>query len=427
MGGGEDPVEAVLVGAGQRGHEVFGRWALAHPQQLAFTAVVEPDAGRRERFAAEHAVPAERRFGDVVELLASGLSPGAAIVATPDLTHAEIAVALLRAGYDVLLEKPIAANLDELRWLVGAAGAALDRLQVVFELRYTPFYRAIHEIVRSGRLGEIVSVTHAENLAPWFMAHSYVRGNWGSTTRAAPAIVAKCSHDFDLLAWNAVAPVRRVSSFGSLFHFRPEAAPAGALARCTDGCPVGDCRFDARRIYLGPERREWVVPVVSADGTAGGMEAAVRSGPYGRCVYHAGSDVVDHQVVAMELADGATMTLLFNGHSYQAAESARTTRYDGTRATLRAILGEQPSIEVADHGGGVESVALPSVEDGHAGGDDAMLRAYVDHLRTRTPMLTNARDAVEAHLLGFAAEEARRSGAVVDVDEVRATLSHSAR
>jgi hypothetical protein len=161
-----------------------------------------------------------------------------------------------------------------------------------------------------------------------------------------------------------------------------------------------------------------VVPVVSTGGTPGGMEAALRTGPYGRCVYHAGSDVVDHQVVAMELSDGSTMSLTFNGHSYQAGESVRTTRYDGTRASLRAVLGARSSIEIHDHAGGVETVELAASGDGHAGGDATMLEAWVEHLRTGTPMLTSAHDAVEAHVLAFAAEQARLSGAVIDVGAI---------
>jgi predicted dehydrogenase len=416
------PIEAVLVGAGQRGHDVFGRWALANPELLHFTTIADPDEQRRARFAAAHDIPPHERFASLEELLRAGRAPGAAVVATPDRTHATAAATLLGAGYDVLLEKPIATSLAELHWLVREAGSAIDRLQVVFELRYTAFYTAIHEIVGSGRLGRVVSVSHAENLAPWFMAHSYVRGNWGSLEQAAPAIVAKCSHDFDLLAWNAAASVQRISSFGSLFHFRPEEAPAGATRRCTDGCPVHDCPFDARRIYLTPDTPPWLLPVVDPYGTADGLEAALRTGPYGRCVYFAGSDVVDHQVVVMELTDGSTITLSFNGHSYQSLGSMRTTRYDGTRASLRASLGPQAVIEIHDHDGGSELIDVPADDDGHGGGDGLMLEAYIEHMRTGLQMTTNARDAIEAHILGFAAEEARSSGTVVDVAALRASI-----
>jgi predicted dehydrogenase len=414
--------EAVMVGAGQRGHLVYGRWALAHPDRLAFSAVVEPDVARRDRFGDAHHIPPDRRFSDLAGLIASGGEPTAALVATPDLSHARDSVELLRAGFYVLVEKPMASSLEELRWFIRSVGDAIDRLQVVFELRYSPFYESMHEIVTSGRLGDVVTVTHSENLAPWFWGHSFVRGNWSRVAQAAPAIVAKCSHDLDLLAWNAASPVVRMASFGSLQHFRPERAPVGAPERCTDGCPVDDCLWDARRIYCAPDLPSWVTPVLTEDPSSDAISEALRSGPYGRCVYHAGADVVDHQVVSMQLSDGSTMTLQLNGHSYQSFESARLTRYDGTRASLRASLGPEPALEIQEHGGGSETVVMPERLDGHGDADDRIMEAFASHARSGEPMLTNARSAVEAHLLGFAAEEARMQRTVIDVRSLRASV-----
>ncbi len=418
----DQPVEVVMVGAGQRGHDVFGRWALEHPDLIRFVAVVDPDAERQARFGSAHEIPRERRYEDVDELVAAQLDVGAAIVASWDRGHAIQSVKLLHAGYYVLAEKPIASSLEELRWLLREVGDSLDRLQVVFELRLAAFYEAIHEVVTSGRLGDIVMVTHTENLAPWFMAHSFVRGNWARAALATPAIVAKCSHDFDLLAWNAQAPVKRISSFGSLQHFRPDQAPAAATARCTDGCPIEDCLFDARRIYGQPDSDPWLIPAITNDRSAAGIERALQTGPYGKCVYQAGSDVVDHQVVAMELTDGSTITLQLNGHSYQPYASARNTRYDGTLATLRGILGPEPSIEIHDHYGGRETIEVPRFADGHGGADDLILQQFADHARRGEPMPTSARDGIEGHLLAFAAEEARLSGETVDMERLRADI-----
>ncbi|NIV36578.1 MAG: gfo/Idh/MocA family oxidoreductase, partial [Anaerolineae bacterium] len=49
-----EPIEAVLVGAGNRGYEAYGPYALEHPKQLRFTGVVDPHEGRRRRFAEAH-------------------------------------------------------------------------------------------------------------------------------------------------------------------------------------------------------------------------------------------------------------------------------------------------------------------------------------------------------------------------------------
>lgn len=409
-------LRTVLVGAGSRGHGVFGRWALDHADDIVFVAVAEPDPVRRERFGDAHDIPEKDRFTNAAALAATRLDATAAIIASPDRSHAADAIGLLEAGYDVLLEKPLAVTVDELAMLVRRARTAPGRLSVAHVLRYTPFFRALHDVVSSGRLGDIVSVVHSETIAWWHMAHSYVRGNWAVMETSSPLILAKCCHDLDILTWNLPAPVTRVASSGRLHHFRPEHAPPGATPRCTDGCPLADCIFDARRIYLAADTEPWLSEALSDDTDAQASLRALRSGPYGRCVYHAGSNVVDHQVVAMERADGTTTTLRFSGHG---DAGARTMRYDGTRATLRGVFGATVSLEIREHGGTVESVEISTPESGHGGGDDGIMRAFVSRARDRLPLPTDIESAVESHLLAFAAEEARLGGRVVDLERFR--------
>src|SRR5690606_36054674 len=68
---------------------------------------------------------------------------------------------------------------------------------------------------------------------------------------STPMILAKCCHDLDILVWNLQQPVVRLSSVGSLIHYRAESAGPEIPHRCTDGCPIeADCPFSAIGIYL---------------------------------------------------------------------------------------------------------------------------------------------------------------------------------
>ena len=58
----QQPVKAVLIGAGQRGADSYAPYALAHPDEIRFVAVAEPDEARRAAFAAAHNIPPEGRF-----------------------------------------------------------------------------------------------------------------------------------------------------------------------------------------------------------------------------------------------------------------------------------------------------------------------------------------------------------------------------
>lgn len=414
------PVSAVLVGAGQRGHHIYGAWAQRHPDRLRFVAVADPAPDRLSRFATGHDLKRADCHEEVGALWERGRIADVCIIASPDRHHHAAAIQALQLGYQVLVEKPMAASLADTVDLVSTAEQAEGVLHVAHVLRYAPFFRALHEVLDSGRAGDIVTVEHRENVAAFHMAHSYVRGNWARQEMSTPMIVSKCCHDFDILTWNLGSPVWRLSSVGSLFEFRPELAPEGATARCTDPCPVTSCPYDARRIYLDPAISGWPVHVITDDFSEEGRLRALREGPYGLCVYTAGSDVVDNQVVTMELESGATAVLHMHGH---AGEESRTMRYDGTRATVRGMFGQSQEIEIIDHAD-VTTQRIPiESEGGHGGGDEGVMRALVDSVRRAEPPHTGARASLESHLLAFLAEEARLTGEWIDVRARRQALN----
>ena len=153
-----NPVEVVLIGAGNRGAEAYADYALRHPDEVRIVAVAEPRPERRAWFAAQHSLPPARCFTTWEDLLAAGQLGQGAIVATQDQAHVAPAVAAMTAGYDVLLEKPMAHTLAGCVALVQAAEQTGRTLQICHVLRYAPFWRRLHEVVESGVLGEIVTV-----------------------------------------------------------------------------------------------------------------------------------------------------------------------------------------------------------------------------------------------------------------------------
>jgi len=426
------PIELVLMGAGARGAHAYASYAFAHPDEVRFVAVAEPDPVRRRRFADEHDLDAGQTFASWEELIAAGKLADGALITTQDQMHVEPTIAALEAGYDVLLEKPMADSLEGCVRLVQAAERTGRSLQICHVLRYTPFWQTLHGILESGRLGRIITVEHRENVAWWHMAHSFVRGNWRNKSLSTPMILAKCCHDLDLLVWNLNDPVVRLSSVGSLLHYTPESVGPDIPLRCTDGCPIeSECPFSALGIYLdarllpSPRRltegedapRVWPFLTMTDDLSWEGRRRALETGPYGRCVFRCDNDVVDHQTVLMETASGASVTLVMHGHSN---EEHRSLRFDGTKATLRARFGNNPEIVIYHHGGGEEVVEIPVASSGHGGGDWGTLGSFLRVLRGEEKALTDVRTSLESHLLAFAAEEARLNRQVIDMASFRA-------
>jgi len=413
-------IDTIIVGAGGRGL-AYGRFAAEHPSELKVVGVAEPDPIRRERFLSEHDVASDMIFDDWQSMLDGGRKLAAtAINCTMDRLHFESTMRMLDQGYDVLLEKPMAPLLEENLRLVKKAEDSGRLLQICHVLRYTPFWQALREVVHSGTLGRIISVTHRENLIYYHMAHSFVRGNWRQEASSGPMILSKCCHDFDILFWILQKKVAWLQSFGNLTHFRWENAPESATERCTDPCPAADsCKYEATNRYVR-DGEGWPQNAVSYVPTSAARLEQLKTDWYGRCVYQCDNDVVDHQTVNMELEDGTTVTLVMNG---QSDEECRTMRWDGAKATLYGKFSSRGhEIRVHHHlTGEVEEIPVIARDSsGHGGGDYGIVRSFIGTLLGQPDdSVTTARESLESHLLAFAAEESRREKTVVNMDEFR--------
>ncbi|HSV96343.1 MAG TPA: Gfo/Idh/MocA family oxidoreductase [Spirochaetota bacterium] len=443
------PATAILIGSGDRG-VIYAAYALRHPDRLRIVALAEPVTERRRRAARLHGIPDSNVFVSWEELLDRPLMADGAIIATQDAMHTAPAVGALARGYHVLLEKPMALTEEECLAIVGAAEASGRGLCVCHVLRYTALFRAVKDILDSGTIGRVHTMYHAENVAYYHMAHSYVRGNWRRNDESSPMILAKCSHDLDLLYWFAGSPPRSIASAGGLDHFTAASAPPGAPGRCTDGCPAAPaCPYEAVATYLygvplkkalammnagalslaakillgapGLSRfipglrayarwREWPTSTITDDLSGTGVMRALREGPYGRCVYRCDNDQVDHQETVIGFENGATAVLRMHGFS---AIEGRTLRIDGSAGTLRARFGAGGDLEVALHGySRVKRYPVRTDLLGHSEGDEGIMDNYVSVLAGGSS-LTSARESLQSHLMAFAADRARVEGRVV--------------
>jgi predicted dehydrogenase len=461
-------VRAALIGAGNRGREIYGAWARGHPERLKIAAVADPDPARRALAASEHGIPPELAFFDWRDLVASArVDVEACLVCTQDAMHAEPALAALSRGWHVLLEKPMATTREDCLRLVAASEAAGRQLRVCHVVRYTDFFQALKRCLDSGIIGTPIHIAHTENVSFWHFGHSYVRGNWGRSADSSPLILAKTCHDLDILYWLVGRPALRLSSFGSLSWYRPENAPADAPARCLDGCPhAKECLWEADSLYGSGSRvlgvghraenplvraassmaisgtrvlrgigraipglsslgewKSWPASAMTSDFSPEAKERALREGPYGRCIYRCGNDQPDHEAVSIEFDGGLTATMTVQGLSNL---DGRTIRVDGSEGTIEGrftYAGER--LEYWDHRRMRRHLLYRKglTGDAHGGGDAGLISSFVDSLvEGGGEALTSARASLESHLMGFAAEKARLDGRVVSLDEFRPHL-----
>ncbi|MEI7551824.1 MAG: Gfo/Idh/MocA family oxidoreductase [Verrucomicrobiota bacterium] len=411
------------IGCGSRTF-IYFELAAQRPDLYEIVAAADHTPARRAKARALSQNPNFREFTDDGAILAEPQLADIMIIATQDAFHFAHASAALRRGYDLLLEKPIATNLRDVLALEQLARELGRKVLVCHVLRYTPFYRRVKEIIASGVLGSIVSVEATEGVEAWHQGHSFVRGHWSVMAKSTPMIIAKSCHDLDILSWLVDSPCEALGSFGGILHFRPEQAPAGAPARCTDGCPAGEtCLYNAHR-YLTDQKR-WLDVIYDRAATATDAEilAWLGTSPWGRCVYRCDNTAVDHQTVNLSFASGATGTFTMTAFS-----QGRDLAIFGTKSRL--LAGERVKrtagcdFVIEDHATHTLQRSDLAVEasGGHGGGDAGlvqMLHAEMSKARA-ADMESSLEKSVESHVMGFAAEESRRTGRTLRLDEVRA-------
>ncbi len=309
------------------------------------------------------------------------------LVADPDLDwvavgswncfHREHAVAALQAGKNVFCEKPLATSFEDCVAIQNAVRQTGKVFSFGLVLRYSPFYRKVHELLRSGRIGNLVSFEFNEHIN--FFHGTYIMGGWRRFRRnAGTHILEKCCHDLDIALWLTDSLPMRAASFGGLNFFRAE----------NKHLTVFDDK--GREIHSTWDGLDMVNPFTSE------------------------KDIVDNQVVILEFANGVRASFHANCSS---GIPERRIVLIGTEGTIRAdaltgvIELQRISQQFESHTIDVTGGHL----GGHAGGDEVLLKALIASMRDNAPPLVGIDEGIKSALVCFAIDEAHDTGTVVDL------------
>lgn len=405
----DKPITVITIGAGNRGN-VYGNYALKYPEEMDIVGVAEPIPLRNQRYAQKHGIPDTQRFSTWEHVFQRPKFADAVLITTPDNLHYGPCMAALKAGYDVLLEKPISPSEKECRDILRLTKQTGRIVGVCHVLRYAPYFEKLREMVLSGTIGELVSIQHFEPIEHIHMSHSYVRGNWHDRNTTTPIILAKSCHDLDILRWIVNKPCRKITAMAGIKWFRKENAPAGSTARCMEGCAAeANCPYSAMKIYY--RQRGWTyVFDLPEDKEKHGeyILEQLRTTNYGRCVYRMENNQEDHYVAIMEFEGGVTAAFSMEAFTSYAG---RRTRIMGS---MGDIVGDMQHFTLTDFRTGKSTVFDSSGTDGHGGGDWRLVRNWLQAVSQRNPnLLTSTIDAsIESHIMGFIAEKSRKTGKV---------------
>ena len=153
--------------------------------------------------------PSAKAYKDESELIHSPLD--AIFVSTPNFTHARLAQEILAAGKHLFLEKPCGITGAECHQVLKNAEASNRVLMIGHELRYSPYFQKIKDMVAAGEIGTPQMVWTREFRGPF----QKKVGDWiQDDRRSGGCLVDKNCHHFDLMNWWVGARPARVSAFG---------------------------------------------------------------------------------------------------------------------------------------------------------------------------------------------------------------------
>jgi predicted dehydrogenase len=324
-----EPLRAALVGAGQMGR--FHARVLNEHEEVELLAVVDPEDAA-ERVASLNRA---RRLRSLQELL-DGEPIDFAVVTVPTAEHATVALRLVDAGIPVLVEKPIAATIEEATALIEAAAKKDVPLAIGHVERFNPAVRELQRRLEGQALGRVFQV-HARRLSPF-------PPRIGDTGVALDL----ATHDLDLMCRLAGTPIRIAAETDQKAHRTREDLLAALL------------RFDSGA--LGLLEVNWLTPTKVRQLTVTGER---------------GMFVVDYLNQHLTLYENALLSEawqsldLFDGVTEGNVTRFAIEREEPLRAQLdafvRAVRGEAPVVVTGEQGLEVVRLALAAVEAGRTG------------------------------------------------------------
>ncbi|GAB3563968.1 Gfo/Idh/MocA family protein [Spelaeicoccus albus] len=426
-----------LVGAGSRAQMYID--AVSRRAESRLIAIGDSNAGRAAHYrrrveAITDGGPAPVGFDpSELERVIAGHDIDRVIVTSPDFTHAEYIVRALRAGADVVVEKPLTIDPAGARSIVAAIDDTGRNVVVTFNYRYSPRNSALKEVIASGRIGAVTSVDFHWMLdtvhgADYFRRWHRLKANSGGL------LVHKASHHFDLVNWWIDDVPRRVFASGGLRFYgdqnarkrgidhndprdRPQQTPFALDARCDDRL---------RELYVDNE---------SYDGYRRDLD-----------VFGTGITIEDNLSLVVDYAGGPSMSYSLNAHcpweGYRVAVNGTKGRAeldvvergavipdaDGTvtldpsatpAAETNSVRPTGERLVVQTHWDVARGVDEFAAAGAHGGGDDLLLRDVLDGPGD-DPLGRPAGldDGLRAIAVGIAGNASLATGEAVDIADL---------
>ena len=194
-----------IIGFGPRGYALAD--AALKTKEIEIIAVADENPQAEERM--HKLLPQSRFFRDYKKLLEIK-DIDAFVIATPNHTHAQIALELIETGKHIFSEKPVGINAEEYDKILSKLKNKSIIFQVGTELRHSCMFQKMKNIIEQGEIGP-VRMLYCREYRPPFKGGA---GDWRVSQKSGGTFLEKCIHHLDLFCWFSGSLPKTVHAFG---------------------------------------------------------------------------------------------------------------------------------------------------------------------------------------------------------------------
>ncbi|GAB2990952.1 Gfo/Idh/MocA family protein [Actinotalea caeni] len=364
------------------------------------------------------------------------------VVTAPDHAHADVVARAMRAGADVVVEKPLTISEQGCRTIVEAMRETGRDLVMTFNYRYSPRNSELRRVIADGEIGRVLSV-HFEWVLDTAHGADYFRRWHREKDKSGGLLIHKSSHHFDLVNWWLQDVPVRVYATGGLAFYGPEgagAAKAGERPARGTGAPADD---------------PWSLDLTADERLKALYHDAEHHDGYIRDqdVFAPGITIEDDLGLVVDYAGGAFMTYNLTAHGPWEGYRVVVNGSEG-RAELDVVerswveasgavvdpsanpveqaertrpVGER--LVVQRHWEPAREVEIPAGKGGHGGGDAFLLQDIFEPGTREDPLgqAAGVLDGVRAVCVGIAGNASLVSGQAVRVADLDLGVDPAAR
>ncbi len=293
-------------------------WSDVNPGRL--------DVYEREVVAEGHPAPARYALDDLERMIRDERLDRV-IVTTPDFTHADFVVRALRAGADVVVEKPLTIDAESVRRIGEAIAETGREVITTFNYRYSPRNSTLRRSSPTAGSAPSPRSTSSGRSTPCTAPTTSAAGT-GRRRTPAGCFIHKASHHFDLVNWWIAATPVRVFASGGLRFYGAENAAARGWASGRRAAPGSKGDPFALDLAADEHLKELYLDQEHHDGY-------LRD----RDVFDAGITIEDNLAALVDYDTGATLSYSLNAHA----------PWEGYRVTINGTEG-RAELEVVERG-----------------------------------------------------------------------------